>query len=101
MSKLSTKEFEYKCMSVIEQIVSIDIKQNRQGAIKVAERMLEKAKTTNNKQVIDIYARVLKEFEIATDEEYTILREQIFSDDDSDIDYDDQDDSENEDGKNE
>ena len=36
-----------------------------------------KAKTTK-KSVIDIYERVVKEFNIATDKEYILLRDQIF-----------------------
>ena len=76
---MTIEEFEEKCMNVIEQIVSIDIKQDRQGAIKVSEKMLEKAKEKGNKKIIEIYERVLKEFKIATDEEYEMLRKQIFS----------------------
>ena len=79
MAEMSVEEFENKCMDIIEQIVSIDIKQNRQGAIKVSEKMLEKAKATGKQKVIDVYARVLEEFKIATDEEYELLRKQIFS----------------------
>ncbi|MGN0787693.1 MAG: hypothetical protein ACI4L6_01320 [Candidatus Onthoplasma sp.] len=79
MAKLTDEEFENKCMDVIEKIVSINIKQDRQGAIKVAEKMLEKAKSTGSKVVIDIYERVLHEFNIATDDEYELLRKQIFS----------------------
>ena len=79
MAEMSVEEFENKCMDIIEQIVSIDIKQNRQGAIKVSEKMLEKAKITGKQKVIDVYARVLEEFKIATDEEYELLRKQIFS----------------------
>lgn len=76
---MTVEQFEEKCMDIIEQIVSIDIRQDRQGAIKVANKMLEKAQTKGNKTIIDIYARVVKEFEIATDEEYNMLRDQIFS----------------------
>ena len=76
---MDIEKFEEKCMDVIEQIVAIDIKQNRQGAIKVSEKMLEKAKEKGNKQVIEIYERVLKEFKLASDEEYELLRKQIFS----------------------
>lgn len=76
----SVEEFENKCMDVIETIVSIDIRQDRQGAIKVAEKMLEKARLKNSKPVIiSIYERVVEEFKIATDEEYNLLRKQIFS----------------------
>ena len=79
MATISIEEFENKCMDIIEQIVSIDIKQNRQGAIKVAQKMLEKAKATGKQLVIDIYTRVVNEFNIATDAEYEMLRKQIFS----------------------
>ncbi len=76
----TVEEFENKCMDIIEKIVSINIKQNRQGAIKVAEKMLEAAKAkTNKREVLDVYARVLNEFKIATDAEYEALRKQLFS----------------------
>ena len=79
MAELTIEEFENKCMDIIEQIVAMDIKQNRQGAIKVAEKMLEKAKATGKKKVIEIYERVVHEFNIASDEDYELLRKQIFS----------------------
>lgn len=79
MAKYSTDEFENKCMDVIEKIVSISPRQNRQQAIQVAEKMLAKAKEkTANKNVIAVYERVVKEFQIATDAEYEMLRKQIF-----------------------
>lgn len=76
---MNKAQFENKCMDVIEQITSIDVNQTRQGAIKVAEKMLEKAKATGKQKVIDIYERVVNEFKIATDEEYELLKKQIFS----------------------
>lgn len=79
MAEMTTEQFENKCMDIIEQIVSISPKQDRSGAIKVTEKMLEKAKATGKKMVIDIYERVLHEFKIATDAEYEMLRKQIFS----------------------
>ena len=79
MAEMSIEAFEEKCMDIIEQIVAIDIKQNRLGAIKVAEKMLEKAKATGKTKVIEIYERVVHEFKIATDEDYEMLRKQIFS----------------------
>lgn len=75
---MTIEEFENKCMDIIEKIVSIDIKQNRSGAIAVATKMLDKAKATGNKKVVEIHERVLKELEIATDEEYEQLRKLIF-----------------------
>ena len=79
MAEMTVEEFENKCMDIIEQIVAMDIKQNRAGAIKVAEKMLEKAKATGKKKVIEIYERVVHEFNIASDEDYELLRKQIFS----------------------
>jgi len=80
MAELETTEFENKCMDLIEQIVAIDIRQDRAGAIAVSEKMLAKAKEkTKNATVLSIYERVLKEFQMASDEEYSILRKQIFN----------------------
>ena len=79
MAEMNIEEFENKCMDIIEQITAIDIKQTRQGAIKVAEKMLEKATATGKKKIIEIYSRVVEEFKIATDEEYELLKKQIFS----------------------
>ena len=79
MAEMTVEEFENKCMDIIEQIVAMDIKQNRAGAIKVAEKMLEKAKATGKKKVVEIYERVVHEFNIASDEDYELLRKQIFS----------------------
>lgn len=79
---MTTEEFENKCMDVIEKIVARDIRQDRQGAIKLSEKMFEKAKEkTSNRDVLDIYERVLNEFKIATDAEYDALKKQIFSGD--------------------
>lgn len=75
---MTEERMEAHCMDVIERIVAIDIKQNRQGAIKVAQKMLDKAKEKGNKYIIAIYERVHKEFEIASDEDYELLRKQIF-----------------------
>lgn len=80
MAELTMEEFENKCMDIIEKIVCISPKQTRAQAIAVAEKMLETAKTkTSKKSVLDIYERVVHEFKIATDEEYNMLRKQIFS----------------------
>ena len=79
MAEMTIEEFENKCMDIIEQIVAMDIKQNRAGAIKVAEKMLEKAKLTGKKKAVEIYERVVHEFNIASDEDYELLRKQIFS----------------------
>ena len=46
---MNTQEFENKCKDIIEQIVAIDPKQDRQGAIIVTEKMLERAKKSKAK----------------------------------------------------
>ena len=80
MAEYTVEEFENKCMDSIEKIVSLSPTQTRAQAIVVAEKMLEKAKEkTSKKSVVDIYERVVHEFKIATDEEYNMLRKQIFS----------------------
>ena len=80
MAELTTEEFENKCMDLIEKIVSISPKQNRQGAIKVAEKFLAEANKTGKATLISICDRVVNEFKIATDSEYEMLRRQIFGD---------------------
>lgn len=70
-------EFEQKCMDIIEVIVSIDKKNTREDAIRIAKKMRDKliAKTNDS---LSIYERVVKEFELATDEEFDSLKKQIF-----------------------
>ncbi len=80
MANLSTEEFENKCMDIIEKVVAADKTMKKASAIKIAEKMLENAKAkTTNKNVIAIYERVIKEFNIATEEEYKLLWKQIWS----------------------
>ena len=71
-------EFEEKCMDVIESVVALDSNQDRYGAIEVSRRMLVKAQLHGNPIVVRIFERVHKEFEIASDEEYELLKKQIF-----------------------
>ena len=75
---ISREKFENKCMDVITQIVASDRTLDRQGAILVSEKLLEKAKASGKKLTIDVYTRVLNEFKIATDKEYEELKKQIF-----------------------
>jgi len=80
MADKDVEAFENKCMDIIEKIVLIDIRNTRKEAIAIAEKMLEAAKKkTTKKSVLDIYERVIKEFKIATDQEYILLRNQLFS----------------------
>lgn len=69
--------FESKCMDIIEVITSIKETNTRQDAIRIAQKL--KNKLIENPNIdISVYSRVIREFEIATDEEYELLKEQIF-----------------------
>lgn len=72
------EEFENKVMDIIEQIVSIKPENTREDAIIISTKMLTKAKEKGNREIIAIYDRVLKEFSLASDEEYNSLKKQIF-----------------------
>lgn len=76
---LSKKEFEGKCVEVIESIILSNASYSRGDAIKVAQKMLEKARTKYPQGVVDIYERVVEEFKLASDREYEILKKQLFS----------------------
>lgn len=76
---LSKAEFESKCIEVIESIIMSNINYARKDAINVSKKMLDKAKEKYPQGVVDIYTRVVQEFELATDKEYEILKKQLFS----------------------
>ena len=75
---MTKTEMEERCMDLIEQIVRIDKKQNRLGAINVSQKMLDKAKEKGNKNLNAIFERVLNEFVYCTDEEYEKLKRELF-----------------------
>ncbi|MBO5909923.1 MAG: hypothetical protein J6Q15_00285 [Clostridia bacterium] len=76
---LNKKEFESKCIEVIESIILSNINYTRANAITVSSKMLEIAKEKKCPQgVLDIYTRVLEEFKLASDKEYEILKQQLF-----------------------
>lgn len=76
---LDKEAFENKCIEVIEKIILLDVEQNRLGAVEVSKSMLEKAKGKYPQSVIAIYERVYEEFCNCTDQEYNILKKQLFS----------------------
>lgn len=81
---LNKKEFESKCIEVIESIIMSNINYTRANAIVISGKMLEKAKEKKCPQgVIDIYTRVNEEFKLASDKEYEILKKQLFKDSDN------------------
>lgn len=73
------KEFELKCMDEIEQIVSENANYTRVDAINIAQNRLNNAKSDKIDEKVAIYERVVKEFKIATDDEFALLQKQIFS----------------------
>lgn len=81
---LNKKEFESKCIEVIESIILSNIKYTRANAITVSGKMLDRAKEKKLPQaVIDVYTRVNEEFKLASDKEYEILKKQLFKDKDN------------------
>lgn len=78
---LNKKEFESKCIEVIESIIMLNVNNTRANAIAISAKMLEKAKEKKSPQaVLDIYIRVNEEFKMASDKEYEILKKQLFKD---------------------
>ncbi|MDE7107493.1 MAG: type IV secretory system conjugative DNA transfer family protein, partial [Clostridiales bacterium] len=69
-------EFENKCMDEIEKIILISEDNDRQEAIEIAKQRLRRAR---NPERIKILERVVKEFVIATDVEFDLLKKQLFS----------------------
>lgn len=79
--ELNKKEFESKCIEVIESIILSNSSYTRANAIVVSGKMLERAKEKKLPQTaIDIYTRVNEEFKLASDKEYEILKKQLFKD---------------------
>lgn len=76
---LTKEQFEDKCIEVIEKVVLVDIKQTRMGAVAVADKLVNKAKEKYPKEIVEIYERVVDEFKNCTDQEYEILKKQLFS----------------------
>ena len=77
--ELNKKEFESKCIEIIESIIMSNYNNTRANAMTISAKMLEKAKEKKYPQgVLDIYIRVNEEFKLASDKEYEILKHQLF-----------------------
>lgn len=77
--KKQIADFENQCMDVIETVVGESQEYERKDAIKRAEELLkEKQAKSENEYSILVHQRVLQEFKRATDQEYNLLRKQIF-----------------------
>lgn len=77
MAKLTTEEFENKCMDLMEAIITLSRNLDRKGAIDISKKMLARADEKGNEEVIRVYKKVVEEFENATDEEYETLKKQL------------------------
>ncbi|MDD4351190.1 MAG: hypothetical protein PHP83_03295 [Clostridia bacterium] len=77
MTKLTTEEFENKCMDIMEAIITISRDLDRNGAVDLSKKMLARAEEDGNDEVTRVYKKVVEEFENATDEEYETLKKQL------------------------
>ena len=74
------EELEEIAMDIIERIVSIDVSMDRMKACEYSKRLAEEAKGTGcSATCISALERVENEFRVASDEEYLLLKNQIFS----------------------
>lgn len=75
-------EIESKCEYLILKIVASDIKQDRQGAINVAQAVLDKAKikASENSEdtIVTICEHVVEEFNDCSDEDYSKLKTDVW-----------------------
>lgn len=69
------KQYEEAVMDIIEAVASVDKDNTRNDAIRICMELLRRARRSRWKP---LFERAHKEFIIATDEEYEMLRKQIF-----------------------
>ena len=74
----SQTEFEGACMDEIEWIVSLDKNRFRSETVAIMEEVLKSINESTPSCIANVITRVTKEFQIATDEEYELLKKQIF-----------------------
>ena len=75
-----TEAFESVCMDVIDRIVRMNKKWTRQDAIQEsAKELVAVRKASQSLMVETVHMRVLREFLIASDDEYTLLRNQLWA----------------------
>lgn len=75
-------EIESKCEYLILKIVASDIKQDRQGAINIAQAVLDKAKIkageNSEDTIVTICEHVVEEFVDCSDEDYSKLKNDVW-----------------------
>lgn len=76
----SESEFENIVMTCIEKVVAMNKDWARMDAVMQAAKELAAVCRCcgSNKKILDVHTRMLHEFKIATDEEYLLLRKQIW-----------------------
>lgn len=75
----NVEQFENICMDLIEKIVKMNKNWSRKDAMHEAAKELVAVRSADQSQeTLDVHARVLYEFSISTDDEYLLLRKQIF-----------------------
>lgn len=76
------KIFENKCMDMIEKIMLSDKLMTREGAIKRSKEIIEVFEMLDNEDMVNVSKRVAAEFELASDAEFELLKEELYRADD-------------------
>lgn len=69
------EQFESAVMDIIEAVTAVDSGNTRRDAIRICKELLRRARRNRRRP---LFERAHKEFSIATDDEYEMLRKQIF-----------------------
>lgn len=69
------EQFESAVMDIIEAVTAVDSGNTRRDAIRICKELLRRARRNRRRP---LFERAHKEFSIATDGEYEMLRKQIF-----------------------
>lgn len=76
----TNESLDNRAMDYIEEVVRIDKNQTREQAITLVENKIKEAKEKDaSVYEVAVKLKTLNEFKKATDEEYNLLRKQIFS----------------------
>ena len=77
---LTQKEFDEKCIDLMEKIVRLKICTIKERALSVAEEMMVKAKAEQcDDETKKVFEKVIEEFTNVSAEDYATLRKQILN----------------------
>ncbi|MCI6859664.1 MAG: hypothetical protein MR862_00650 [Clostridia bacterium] len=77
---LTQKEFDEKCIDLMEKIVRLKICTIKERALSVAEEMMVKAKAEKcDDETKKVFEKVIEEFTNVSAEDYATLRKQILN----------------------